>query len=218
MKRHSLWTKIFLGTLGFSILGLALVRFTQLDPGPIQPLASAILLVSGFLALAQLAHWTRTVAVLVLGVAAELLGLYTGVPFGAYEYTTHWQPTIVLPGGKVFPLLVPLGWFLITGGAAITLRPLRRQAWIVAPILATLIDFFMEPVMTEKLHYWRWVESGPLPGGAPWMNMLGWFITSMAATMILGSDKKQQTEGAVWILAGYVVLLATIWLMAPSSR
>lgn len=209
MKRLSLWTKLFLGLVLFSLAGTLLTRFTSLDPGPIRPVASLLTIAIGFIALARLAKPWQALAVVLLGGGMEICGLYTGYPFGSYRYTSNWWPTIELPQGQPYPLLLPFAWFLIAGGCAIALRPLGKSMLVLAPLLATLIDFFMEPVMTQKLEYWDWTTPGPLPGGAPWLNVVGWFATSLLASLILRKGKG--SDEAAWILTAYVVLIAGLW-------
>ncbi len=212
MKRLSIWTKLFLGLVLFSLAGSLLTRQTGLDPGPIRPVASLLTIATGFVALARLAKGWQAGAVLLLGGAAEICGLYTGYPFGAYRYTSAWWPVIDLPHGFHFPVLLPFAWFLIAGGCALALRPLGKPMLVLAPLLATLIDFFMEPIMTQRLRYWIWLEKGPLPGGAPWLNMVGWFATSLLAAFVLRRGKGGHEE-ATWILAAYVALMAGLWVV-----
>lgn len=212
------WTKGFLGLVAFSLLGSLLTAKTGLDPGPIKPVASLLTIACGFMALAQLAKWWQIVLVLIVGAAAEVCGLYTGYPFGQYEYTNRWWPIISLPQNQNFPFLLPLAWFLIAGGSALALRPLGKPMLVLAPILATLLDFFMEPVMVNKLGYWRWVGDGPLPGGAPQMNLAGWFGTSLVAALILcRSGKESKSSDPVWVLVGFFILIAGIWAIPGST-
>jgi len=208
MKSLSLWTKIFLGLVLFSIAGTALTSQTGLNPGPIKQVASLLTLAFGVVALAQSAKVWQVATVVGIGAVSEIVGLYTGLPFGRYAYSSRWWPTTHLPGGHVFPILLPFAWFLIAGGCALAMRPLGKAALILAPLMAALIDFFMEPVMTRTLGYWRWVQPGELPGGAPWLNPIGWFSVSLLATIILAKGKCPLTLDPAWVLAGYVALLA----------
>jgi putative membrane protein len=148
-----------------------------------------------------------------VGTGAEVLGIYSGYPFGHYTYTARWWPTIQLSGGYSFPILVPFAWFLVAGGCALALKPIGKSSLVFAPMVATLIDFFMEPVMVRTLGYWRWLDPGPLPGGAPWLNVAGWFGTSFLATWVLSQYKSAQSDDPPWIVIGFVLLLAGLWLI-----
>lgn len=214
MRQLSIWTKIFLGLVAFSLAGTLLSAQTAIDPGPIKPVSSMLTLAFGFVALARSIHWGYSIAILIIGAGAEVCGILTCYPYGRYEYTARWWPIIELPGDHLFPLLVPLAWFLVAGGCALTLKPVGKASLILAPTIATLIDFLMEPVMVHVLGYWRWLEPGPLPGGAPWMNVAGWFATSFAAAWIVSKAKPKGGEDSAWVLIGFISLLAGIWLIA----
>lgn len=214
MRTLSIWTKAFLALVVFSIGGLALTAQTGLDPGPIKPVASCLTIVVGFAALAAGTAWWQTVSVLAIGLTAEICGIYTGYPFGEYRYTSDWWPTLCLRDGQAFPALVPLAWFLIAGGCAIALRPLGKSGLFLSPLFATLIDFFMEPVMAQRLKYWTWIEPGPLPGRAPWMNPVGWFVTSFIAAWILSKRPSKSNADATWVLGGFIGLLVGLWILS----
>lgn len=210
MKDLGRWTKLFLGMVAFSVAGSFLSSRTGLDPGPIKPVASLLTIAFGVLALSKSIKLWQLLSVVAIGATAELVGLFTGFPFGEYEYTKLWWPTIPLKNQLHFPLLLPFAWFLVAGGSVLAVRQWGKAALILAPLLATGIDVLMEPVMTRKLGYWYWVEGGPLPGSAPWTNVLGWLGISFLATLIMlkGSGKAQD---AVWVLGGYLLLMAGLW-------
>lgn len=144
---------------------------TPLLPGAFAPLAY---LSTGALTLAVLAYalrryggraWALFATALAFGVAIEVIGERTGVPFGAYTY--------LAPGPAVFgvPLLVPLGWFAFTliaiavapAGRARTLAPLALVAW----------DLGLDPLMVRE-GFWAF-EVGPY-FGVPWSNFVGWYL------------------------------------------
>ncbi|QBS44072.1 carotenoid biosynthesis protein [Nocardia sp. CS682] len=115
-----------------------------------------------------------------LGLAAEIIGTATGLPFGCYEYAVdRLGPAL---GGV--PLVVPLAW---TGG----LYPI----WVVAGLLsrgavarvgllavgAVGWDLFLDPQMVAD-GQWTWCDqSSGLPGIAeiPYTNYLGWFTVAL---------------------------------------
>jgi putative membrane protein len=75
----------------------------------------------------------------------------------------------------------------------------------------------MEPVMVRQLGYWRWLEAGPLPGGAPFANFLGWFATAtLAAAILLSTRPRLEQNDPVWVLAGHATL--TLGLGAILAR
>jgi len=214
VKALSIWTKLFLGLVLFSLAGTLLKATAGVDPGPIAPVASLLTIAIGFIALTQSAHWGYALAVLFVGASAEICGLYTGLPFGRYAYTERWWPIVELPDDHYFPILVPFAWFLVAGGCALAFKAVGKSSMILAPVIATLIDFLMEPVMVKVLGYWRWIEPGPLPGGAPWLNVAGWFLTSLIAAWILSKSKAKGSEDPVWVLVGFVLLITGLWLIS----
>jgi putative membrane protein len=114
-------------------------------------------------------------------------------------------------------MLLPFAWLLVAGCSYIVARGAadllseRNRKWI-APLLgatlSALVDLWMEPVMTRTLEYWRWKPNGPLPGGAPWSNLAGWFGVSLVAGMLLNRLRNPiPVENAAIVLIGQVVLL-----------
>ncbi len=161
----------------------------------------------GFATIARLAG-PKIWLVVGIGAVAEIVGLYTGIPFGHYDYTSAWWPTVGLPAGERFPLQLPFAWGMIAGAAALFCW--RRPFWI-AGLAAAIIDLVMEPVMVGKLGYWKWAGSGVLPGGAPILNFIGWFAISCCAAWILGTSRERSNEPGI-VLAGHLVLLIAIAL------
>jgi len=220
MRRLTIWCRLYLGMVAFSILGSAFSRFASLEAGPIKPIASCLTLIFGVVAIFQTMSkaagvWKAagaTILVLIIGAGVEICGLYTGFPFGKYEYTTNWQPTIDLPGGKHFPLLLPLAWFLVAGSTALIFNRNRWSPILFVAVIATAIDVAMEVVMTGPLAYWKWIDRGPLPGQAPWTNSAGWFATSSLATGIIYSliPKKTANLEPRIILGAYAILLVAL--------
>ncbi|MFN3684502.1 MAG: carotenoid biosynthesis protein [Fimbriimonadaceae bacterium] len=219
-------TKAYLGCVAFSIAGTAVSQTVGVDPGPIRPIASAATLVAGVAALlaptCERMGLGRALlgflAVLALGAAAEIAGLYTGLPFGRYEYTDRWQPTVLLPGDRRFPLLLPMAWFLVAGASYLWVA--RRLHGIAAAaagaLVATLVDAAMEPVLTGPLGYWNWLEP-KLLGIAPPANFAGWFGVSLLAGLILesaGYGRSADRTDSAWVLGGHLGLMAAIAALA----
>src|SRR4051812_39173671 len=168
--------RLFLGLVAFSIVGLVLTRLTGSDPAWIGPVCALTTLLTGCLVLIGrlVAGMGRQMGLIAAGgvmgggLVAELVGLYFGMPFGAYQYSARWWPTVGLPGGEFFPLLLPFAWLLVVGSSFLVAARFPLIPPIVGgAVLATAVDLLMEPVMAGRLHYWYWNSPGPLPGGAP---------------------------------------------------
>ncbi len=186
---------MFTGLVIFSTLGSILLATSGLDPGMIAPVVSALMILSGAVCVAwELGAWRAVASVLFIGIFAEVLGLYTGIPFGNYSYTDQWWPTIPLVGDHRFPLMLPFAWLLLAGGSFLIVRR-RLNGWLAvlsAALLATLIDFPLELAMTDVFRYWTWEQPG-LPFNAPWTNAVGWLLTSALAafTMVRTSTESR---------------------------
>ncbi len=179
--------RVFVGLVIFSILGSILQSTFKVDPGPIASVCSFLTIFSGaIVAIAWLRDAVSTIFVMSLGIIAEVAGLYTGVPFGHYEYTEKWVPTIQLPSNHLFPLLLPLSWLLILVGSYSWVRS-RFKGWAAAltcGIVAMAIDVPMERAMCDVFHYWTWIPKGTM-FGAPVQNAVGWFIVGTIGGGIL---------------------------------
>jgi uncharacterized membrane protein len=208
--------RVYLGLIAFSIFGTILVRFGFQEPVWIARIASLATILSGTAVLwfsLPPANRTTLSLALIFGATSEILGLYTGFPFGQYRYTGEWWPSLPLPMGQNFPLALPFAWLMIAGASRLLLPPewSRLKAALATGLLAALIDVPMEPVMTAKLGYWEWVVLGPLPGGAPILNFFGWFLVSALVGFFLKSaPEKSGRQAAIAVLAAHLVLVAVL--------
>lgn len=229
--RLSRWTWAYLGFVAFSLFGSLLSRVLHVNPGPIAPISSFLTLGLGtaavfapfFQADPRRAGWAPC-ALLVLGTVVELTGVSTGFPFGNYIYTDRWAPVVPLPSRGYFPLQVPFAWALVVGASNFAVTRPQGGAEVasvtganihvpLAPFLIALVaaalDLVMEPVMAGPLHYWQWVTPGPLPGGAPILNTVGWFGTSLVGALalrLLSSNRVDSRGNARAVLAGHLLL------------
>lgn len=227
MPQVPLFTRIYVGLAVFSITGSLLGRVAHVDPGPIAPVAAFLTLAAGAVATTR-SLWRAPgilLAVLVWGTAVEMLGVATGWPFGRYAYTTEWKPVVTVPGVGNFPLLLPVAWLLMVSACTYSLPERlgrnRALAVLAAGGLAAIIDLAMEPVMAGPLNYWRWESVGPLPGGAPWLNFVGWWLAaSAAAVLVLARRATDDLKGDRWnarvVLGTHLIL--TLALGAITRR
>lgn len=199
------WLKIYCGLVGFAVFGTLLSKFAHLDPGPIKPISSILILLSGVLALQNPFGLKQMLAVLVGGAAVEALGIFTGFPFGPYAYSTEWKPVVSL-AGHPYPLVLPFAW-LMTMLAARSCFPFK-SATFQTGLIGLFADAIMEPTMTQRLKYWTWFPTKPelqhtvkdLP---PISNAIAWFVLSLVAGAILSTEKRLPAEN---VQAGRIVL------------
>ncbi|MBL8049334.1 MAG: carotenoid biosynthesis protein [Chthonomonas sp.] len=208
VDRSNRTLKWYLGLIAFSIGGLILSRVTGLDPGPIAPLSSLLVIVFGVLAVGRAYGRARYLwPILVIGGLSELVGLYTGYPFGTYTYTDQWWPTIPLGESHRFPLILPFAWAMIVGAAG---SLAGGRAWL-GGLIAALIDLPMEHAMTEVFGYWKWTPPGPL-FGAPVLNFFGWWAVGWLALLATKGAEPKPTPA--WVLGGFCLLMALAGILA----
>ncbi|MFM8564684.1 MAG: carotenoid biosynthesis protein [Bacteroidota bacterium] len=116
-----------------------------------------------------------------LGLVVEILGVNTGLPFGAYVYLEGLGPKVMET-----PWLIGLNWALLslaTGSFAsqFLVDGTRLQRALLASGLMLALDVLMEPVA----HAHRlWLFAG---GVAPWQNYVSWAVVAFAAQWLLGT-------------------------------
>lgn len=229
MRRLSIWCRIYLGLAAFSVLGSVLTQVARLDPGPIAPLAAALTLLVGvvavyeplFVRLGSKKGLICFLCILGIGATAEIVGIHTGWPFGRYEYTDRWWPVVFLPGGQAFPLLVPFAWALVVGGVFSLVRSQTFGPFVLTAALGTtLVDLLTEKALVEVFRFWRWLEPAT-PLGAPALNFLGWFAVSALALAVvwrLGARPTNAPEPR-FVLYGHlamVILISIVSTLMPA--
>jgi uncharacterized membrane protein len=152
-----------------------------------------------------------------LTLAAELIGVRTSRPFGAYEYTGALRPAV---GGV--PVVVPFAWYAVavpaaaTADAALGRRSSPGSRIGLGAAALTAWDLFLDPQMTAE-GYWRW----HLPGryrGIPTRNYVGWAAVGAAVMVVLELTRRDDVPPARAHAAGYLglgvletVAFATFW-------
>ena len=82
------------------------------------------------------------------------------------------------------PLFIILSWGIIFYSSYVLARGLTKNFWAQAlsvPLLATIIDFTMDPIAT-KMGIWSWVGYNEGDGilGVPLANFMGWYLVIFA--------------------------------------
>jgi uncharacterized membrane protein len=153
-------------------------------------------------------HARRRLALLgaagAVGFGAEVAGVATGRPFGAYRYSDRLGPRV-----RGVPLLAAAAWAL-----------LARPAWVVAGLLAgrrrvsrvalaagalTAWDVFLDPRMVRE-GYWTWPGGGRYEG-VPASNFAGWLVTATAVFCLFAmadgdAEPARDGDGALALYVG----------------
>ncbi|OGO26875.1 MAG: hypothetical protein A2136_06150 [Chloroflexi bacterium RBG_16_54_11] len=134
----------------------------------------------------QTLGWRHTLLLLALPFAVSLLFesvcVATGWVYGAYHYTDKLGPKFL----GLVPLLIPLGWFMMTYPSYVIashlVSPFRR-VWVwrvavaaVGALVMTAWDLAMDPMMVGGGH-WVWDQPGGY-FGIPLQNYWGWWLTT----------------------------------------
>ena len=186
--------------IAFAAAGiLAQVAYPLLDGGALRAatIATVVLLAAAAVTHAAAAWGRRTAAALVavaagIGLAAEAVGVATGVPFGAYDYADSLGPRVL-----GVPALVPLAWTMLAYPCLLLGRRLagtRRATALAGGLALAAWDLFLDPQMVADGH-WTWADPTPaLPGvsGVPLTNYAGWVL--VAVVMVAALDRALPRE------------------------
>ncbi|WP_226899866.1 carotenoid biosynthesis protein [Nonomuraea phyllanthi] len=122
-------------------------------------------------------------AAVAIGYAAEVIGVLTGFPFGAYRYSD-----VLWPQVAGVPVVVALAWGgmgLAAYAVAAAVVPAGGWARVCAGAGAlTAWDLFLDPQMV-RLGLWSWVEDG-FYRGIPLTNFAGWLLVSALVMLAVG--------------------------------
>ena len=180
------------GVLGAAVV-LAQVAYPLTPVGGARDaltVATVVLFAVASLTHAAVTRGARAAAALLVvagggGLAAEAVGVSTGLPFGEYDYTGTLGPELL-----GVPLVIPLAWVMMAWpaylvGARLT-RTRAARVGVSAAALASW-DLFLDPQMVDAGH-WRWVDPAPaLPGvpTVPLTNYAGWVLVALVLMTVL---------------------------------
>jgi putative membrane protein len=145
-----------------------------------------------------------------IGLAAELIGVHTGIPFGRYQYSSAL-------GLRLWgtPLIVALAWTMLAWPAAVVAR--RLVTGSVARVLVgawalAAADLFLDPQLVAA-GGWTWSSTTPhLPGIAtiPLTNFAGWLVVSLVLSAVMQRVVGDGADGCalalyLWLWIGWTV-------------
>lgn len=156
-----------------------------------------------------------------------MVGTMSGVPFGPYVYSE-------VLGGKFFNVLpwsIPLIWIVIIvnsrGVARLIMRPWRKTNyygfWVIGltGLLAVMLDLGLEPFAVYVKDYWVWRTPPTVAAWytAPWVNSLGWFVTTLAILAFTTPwlINKQPIKRPIDYHPLVTWLLINVWLMTGNG-
>lgn len=119
-----------------------------------------------------------------VGFIAEIAGVHTGFPFGAYSYTQALFPHIA-----GVPIVMLSAWIVLLTYIYEMLRECPWPRWLrtgTAALWMTAIDLVIDPLAAGPLDYWTWFSPGYYYG-IPITNFVGWFLVSLAAFAVAGT-------------------------------
>jgi putative membrane protein len=148
------------------------------------------------------------------GLAAEAIGVRTGLPFGEYSYAGTLGPEVL-----GVPLVVPLAWTMMAYPVLLAARRLTHR-WVVPLGAFGLMawDVFLDPQMVGDGH-WTWADPTPsLPGvdGIPLTNFAGWLLVGALMMLLLTAllprdarhrpaDESLPATLLAWTWLGYIL-------------
>lgn len=147
-----------------------------------------------------------------LGLAAEVLGLRTGLPFGDYTYAHRLGPQLL-----GVPVVIALAWAMMSYPCLLAARRLTRHPVATAALAGLLLaswDLFLDPQMVTEGH-WTWSSIGStLPGipGVPLQNFVGWLLVAVVLMLLLDRLRRRSDDGAVPPDGVPLALLTWTWL------
>lgn len=146
-----------------------------------------------------------------IGLAAEVVGVATGFPFGCYSYAQD----RLGPSIAGVPVVVPLAWTAGMYPIWVVAGLVCRRGWtrvVTTACAAVGWDMYLDPQMVSG-GQWRWCATDAgLPGieEVPWTNFVGWFV--VAATMAAAFGWLERSARVPRSEAVPVVLFCWTWL------
>jgi uncharacterized membrane protein len=167
-------------------------------------------------------RWALTLVAVTAGggLAAEAVGVRTGLPFGDYTYSGSLGPQLF-----AVPVVVPLAWTMMAYPMFLAARRISsRWTAVIGGIGLAGWDVFLDPQMVADGR-WRWSDPTPgLPGvtDVPLTNLAGWLLVGILMmgllSVALPRDRASETVPALLLFWTYVgsIIGNVFWFGADS--
>lgn len=189
-ERTGIILLLILYGVGIASLMVSGLRSVVLPLSPYTLLLSFLILMTSYRWKSPLV-WV-TAIVFLLGFAAEWIGVHKGWLFGSYYYGANLGPKI-----SGVPLIIGVNWAMLTVVTGAVAAVFIKRPWVivlVAALLMTGLDYFMEPVAVEN-GYWFWKG-----GKIPYYNYICWFLVALLAQGINVGISKVKANNTTWVL------------------
>jgi len=171
------------------------------------------------LALILMGHSHRKLPLMLIlgfatGLAFEVIGVATGLPFGRYRY-------VALDTARILnvPVVVPIMWGVFSAMAYLAARPFAKGLKLVllASSLMVILDLALDPAMISW-QAWVWEGGwGPTWHGVPLSNFAGWFLVSLVIIGLYELVLKGDGAEDMFFPLIYIYDLALIAVQAPEN-
>lgn len=114
-------------------------------------------------------HYIVVLNIAIITFFIEVLGVYTGFPFGEYYYGDNLGPKLLN-----VPLIIGINWIMLLFASHVILR---KQSFYVAMVGASLLMVMLDVVIEQSVHkmgFWFWKDNH-----IPLANYVAWFCISM---------------------------------------
>ncbi len=117
------------------------------------------------------------VAVFLVTMLLEILGVKFGIFFGQYQYGGVLGPALF-----GVPLIIGINWIVVVTGSSALIKKITSNPYAIASgagLISLLFDFILEPAAIA-LGYWDWA------GAIPLKNYATWFIVTFVFAGVYG--------------------------------
>ncbi len=147
--------------------------------------------------------WIGALAVWLIGMSSEWIGVHTGFLFGDYKYSSRLGISIY-----DVPLLIGCNWVLLCLSSIYILKPFAKNRVVTAFLGAILLvgfDIFLEH-FAIKFNLWNWNNEQ-----IPIKNYRDWLLVAFLGNLILYSSSNNRIIFQVFIILFLFIFSFCLW-------